>query len=216
MTWKRLVRSVACLGLLGACASPEPYDYTLFREHPPRSLLVLPPLDNTMEVDASYAYLSTVTRPLAEQGYYVFPAAVVDRMLRDNGLPTPAEMHGVSLARIDEVFGADAVLYIALQDWGTAYRVLDSSTEVTAEARLVDVKTGTEIWRGTHTATYSSSSGQSGLAGMLASAIAHQITSSISDPSMDVARDCNDVLFCNGHSGLLLGPYHEDYGKSDE
>lgn len=198
---------------LGACATPAPYDYTLFRAHQPRSVLVLPPLDNTMEVDAAYAYLSTVTQPLAEQGYYVFPVAVVDRMLRDNGLPGPGEMHLVPLQQLGQVFGCDAVLYITLTDWGTAYRVLDSATEVSAEARMVDVATGTEIWRGQHSAVLSSSSGQSDLFGMLASALVNQVMTSVSDPSRDVARDCNAGLFCNGHDGLLIGPYHEDFGK---
>ena len=131
-----------------ACTTPAPFDYTLFHEHQPRTVLVLPPLDNSMEVDAAYTYLSTVTRPLAERGYYVFPVAVVDRMLRDNGLPGPGEMHQVPLQRLGEVFGADAVLYITLDNWGTSYHVIDSSTEVTADARLVDVASGTEIWRG--------------------------------------------------------------------
>lgn len=205
---------VAAIAALVACQAPEPHDYTLFRAHQPRSLLVLPPLDNTPEVDAAYAYLSTITQPLAERGYYVFPVAVVDRMLRDNGLPGPGEMHAVPLARLGEVFGADAVLYVTLQDWGTTYRVLESATEVTAEARLVDVATGTEIWRGVHTAVYSSNSGnQNGLIGMLVGALVNQVMSSVVDPSQDVARQCNAGLFCNAHSGLLLGPYHEDYGK---
>lgn len=199
---------------LGACAAPTPYDYTLLRAHAPRSLLVLPPLDNTLEVEATYAYLSTVTQPLAERGYYVFPVAVVDRMLRDNGLSGPGEMHGAPIDRIREVFGADAVLYITLHDWGTAYRVLDSSTEVTAEAHLIDAATGTELWSGKHTAVLSSNSGnQNGLVGMLVGALVNQITTSISDPSLDVARQCNQGLFCNGHDGLLIGPYHEEYGQ---
>ncbi len=196
-----------------ACQAPQPYDYSLFREHPPRSLLVLPPLDNTMEVDATYAYLSTVTMPLAERGYYVFPVAVVDRILRDNGLPTPAEMHAVSLAKISEIFGADAVLYITLGDWGTSYQVIDSSTTVSADARLVDVRTGTEIWRGSNETVQSSNSGSGSLVDMLASALVNQVATSVSDPSRDVARECNDGLFCNEHSGLLYGPYSEDYGK---
>src|SRR5688572_32893350 len=152
--------SVLVLALaLSACASAEPYDYSLFHAHHPRSVLVLPPLDNAMEVDATYAYLSTVTEPLAERGYYVFPVAVVDRMLRDNGLSGPGEMHQAPLDRLREVFGADAVLYLTLKDWGTAYRVIDSATEVTVDAHLVDTATGTEIWAGEHTATYRSSSG---------------------------------------------------------
>lgn len=210
----RALRPLAlALALLGACKSAQPYDYTLFRAHPPRSILVLPPLDNTLEVDAAYAYLSTVTLPLAERGYYVFPVAVVARMLRDNGLPGPAEMQTIDLARVREIFGADAILYIALEDWGTAYRVLDSSTEVSAEARLVDVATGTEIWRGKHKAVRSSSAGQSGLAGMLVGALVNQLATSISDPSRDVAATCNAGLFCNARAGLLPGPYHPDHGK---
>jgi hypothetical protein len=195
----------------GACATPEPYDYSLYHQHMPRSVLVLPPLDNTLEVEATYAYLSTVTEPLAERGYYVFPVAVVDRMLRDNGLSGPAEMHGAPIDRLREVFGADAVLYVTLQDWGTSYRVLDSATEVSVEAHLVDLHTGTEIWSGSHTAVVSSSSGSGDVIGMLVGAVVNQIASSVSDPSLDVARDCNNVLFCNTHSGLLLGPHHPEY-----
>lgn len=198
---------------LVSCATVEPYDYTLFHAHQPRSVLVLPPLDNSMEVDATYAYLSTVTVPLAERGYYVFPVAVVDRMLRDNGLPGPGEMHQVPLTRLGEIFGADAVLYITLHDWGTAYRVLDSATEVTAEGSLVDVASGTEIWHGKHTAVYSSSSGANSISEMLVGAIVNQIMSSVVDRSLDVARECNAGLFCNDHDGLLLGPRHEDFGE---
>lgn len=200
--------------LLGACATPEPYDYTAFEAHMPRALLVLPPLDSTFEVDASYAYLSTVTRPLAERGYYVLPVAVVDRLLRDNGLSGPGEMHQAPLDRVREIFGADAVLYITLKDWGTAYRVIDSSTEVTVEAHLVDVDSGTEIWAGEHSAVMSSSSGQSSLIGMLVGAVVNQIATSVSDPSLDVARDCNQQLFWSDHHGLLLGPYHPEYGET--
>jgi hypothetical protein len=209
----RALLLAAAAAALAACESTPPFDYTLFHQHQPRSILVLPPLDNTPEVEAAYAYLSTVTRPLAERGYYVFPVAVVDRMLRDNGLPGPGEMHAVPLTRLGEVFGADAVLYITLSDWGTSYRVLDSATEVTASARLVDVASGVEIWHGQNSAVYSSSSGQSDILGMLIGAVVNQVMTSVSDPSLDVARDCNAGLFCREDHGLLYGPYNKEYGK---
>ncbi len=205
--------ALATCAALAACTTTEPYDYTLFHAHQPRSVLVLPPLDNTMEVDATYAYLSTVTKPLAERGYYVFPVAVVDRLLRDNGLPGPGEMHQAPLARLGEVFGADAVLYITLENWGTSYQVIDSSTVVTAEASLVDVASGTEIWHGKNSAAYSSSSGGGGVLDMMVGALVNQVMSSVSDPSLDVARDCNAGLFCNDHDGLLLGARNPDFGK---
>ncbi len=177
--------------------------------------LAVPQARAPTALEGGAAYLSTVTEPLAERGYYVFPVAVVDRMLRDNGLPGPGEMHQVPLTRLGEVFGADAVMYITLHDWGTAYRVIDSSTEVTAEASLVDVASGTEIWRAKHTAVYSSSQGSGDVLSMVVGALVNQVMSSVVDPSQDVARQCNQDLFCNDQNGLLLGPRHADFGAPE-
>ena len=59
---RRSLPSLSCLLLLFACATPEePYDYTNYLAHIPRSILVLPPLDETPEVNACYGWLSTVT-----------------------------------------------------------------------------------------------------------------------------------------------------------
>jgi len=214
--WRGGALLALLVGALSACSSIEPYDYTAFRANPPRSILVLPPLDDTMEVEPSYAYLSTVSHPLGELGYYVFPVAVVSKMMQDNGLPGPAEMHSVSLAKVDEIFGADAVLYMVLSNWGTSYQVIDSSTTVSVEARLVDVATGIELWGGSATGRISSSSGQSGLIGMLVGAVVNQIAATISDPSLEVARRANAGLFGDRHRGLLHGPYHELWGTGPE
>lgn len=70
---------VAALLVLGGCQTTTPYDYTNFRAHPPRSILILPPLNESTALEGTYGYLSTVTQPVAEHGYYVFPVEVVDR-----------------------------------------------------------------------------------------------------------------------------------------
>ena len=75
-----------------ATATVKPFDYSAYLAHMPRSILVLPPTNESTEVMAPYIYLSTVTRPLAEQGYYVFPVAVIDSMMKENGLSSPEEM----------------------------------------------------------------------------------------------------------------------------
>lgn len=197
------------LAALSACAAqPKVFDYTVFLEHTPRSILVLPPLDETPETDACYGYLSTVTYALAEQGYYVFPVALVDRMLRENGLPTAGEMHQAPLAKLREVFGADAVLYLTVDAWGTSFQVFDSVTSVGVSGRLVDLESGAELWHGQAAAAQGSSSGQSSLAGLLVSAIVNQVATSASDPSPQVARGVNERLFADADQGLLLGPYH--------
>lgn len=195
---------------LGACASTPP-DYGAYLTHMPRSVLVLPPLDESPELDADLAWLATVSRPLAERGYYVFPVALVQRILRDNGLPTAAEMHAVSRAKLREVFGADAALYVTIERWGTSYAVLDSTTEVLYHAHLVDLVSGAELWAGTGRARRGSGSGGGGWLGRLVNALVHQVASSVSDPTPDVARDANRALFDNPRGGLLLGPYHPGY-----
>ena len=76
-TLRPFILAAAAL-LAGACATPQPYDYTAFKEARPKSLLVLPPLNNSPDVNASYSFLSHVTLPLAESGYYVLPVTLVD------------------------------------------------------------------------------------------------------------------------------------------
>lgn len=196
--------------LLGACAS-APRDDGAYLEHMPTSILVLPPLDETPEVDAGPGFLATVTRPLAEQGYYVFPVAVVDRLLRENGLPDAHEMHQVPLDKLDEVFGADAVLYVTLTDWGTEYLVLSSVTSVGYRARLVDVATGTTLWQGSGLQAQSSSDGGGGIVGALIGAVISQVATSVSDPSPGVARNAHRVILRDGRRGLLLGEHHPGF-----
>ena len=198
------------IAALSGCTSVDTYDYGLFLESDPVSILVLPPLDHSPEAGASLGCLSTVTRPLAERGYYVFPVALVDRMMRDNGLPTPYEMHSVSLSKLNEVFGADAVLYLTVEDWGTSYRILSSVTTVQITGRLVDTRSGEVIWAGGGSARRGSSGGGH-LIGALVSAVVRQVATSISDPSRDVSRAASGSMIRSSHRGFLYGPYHPRY-----
>ena len=99
---------VAGLLLMTGCATRQPYDYTAFKESKPRSIVVLPPLNNTPEVQASYSVLSYATLPLAESGYYVMPVTLVAETFKENGMTQPADMHATPAAKLREIFGADA------------------------------------------------------------------------------------------------------------
>lgn len=200
--------------LAGACATPQPYDYTAFKEARPKSLLVLPPLNNSPDVNASYSFLSHVTLPLAESGYYVLPVTLVDEMFRENGVTDPGQMHEVPAAKLKEIFGADAVLYIKIGQYGTSYSVISSESRVSAEASLVDLATGGVLWQGS--ATASSAEGRSssgGLVGMLVQAIVSQIVETISDRSHPVAGVTSMRLLSAGRpGGLLFGPRSPRFG----
>jgi len=186
------------------CAT-KPYDYTNFRAHPPRSILVLPPINESTDTRATYGYLSTVTRPLAEMGYYVYPVAVVDQFMKENGLPTAGEMQQVPLNKLRDVFGADAVLYVTIKQYGSKYRVITSTTIVTAEGKLVDTQTGLTLWEGTANVEQSSSSGNA-IADLIVAAV-DQVINSSTDQAHDMSSQVNIQLFMTKDHGLLYGPY---------
>jgi hypothetical protein len=198
------------LGLLAAavvftgCVT-KPYDYTNFRAHPPRSILVLPPLNESTDTKGTYGYLSTVTRPLAEMGYYVYPVMVIDQFMKENGLPGAGEMHQVPLDKIKDIIGADAVLYLTLKQYGSKYKVVTSTTIVTAEGKLVDVKTGLTLWEGTANVQQSSSSGDI-IADLVVAAVDQAINSS-TDQAHDLSHMANIQMLTTKDHGLLYGPY---------
>lgn len=194
---------------VSGCAT-TPYDYTAFENSKPRSIVVIPPNNNSLEVNAPYIYLSTLSRPLAEKGYYVFPVSVIDYFLKENGLPTPAEMNGIPLDKIGEHIGADAVLYINIEDWGQKFRILSSVTRVRASLRLVDVKTGELLWESTAQAEKSSDDAGGGLTGALLNAIVTQVVAStIADQTPGLARQANNAAINNQTRGMLDGPYRQ-------
>ncbi len=212
----KILAMTLVIGILGGCATSKPYDYTAFKESRPRSILLLPPLNSTPDVRATYSMFSHMTSPLAEAGYYVFPVTLVDETFKENGLAQPAEMHAASPAKLREIFGADAALYVNVTEYGTSFQVFNSVTVVSADAKLVDLKTGTVLWA--KSATASSNEGQNqvggGLAGLLIAAIVKQVMANTLDQSHQIASTVSDRLLAAGtHQGILYGPRAPNFGK---
>jgi hypothetical protein len=200
------VKSLCILVLiLSGCATPKNYDK--FRAANPRSILVLPPKNHSTDVRGTYSFLATVTSPIAEKGFYVFPVALVDQMMKDNGLPSADEMHQASLRKIKEIINPDAVLYITLENYGSKFVVVQSQTTVTANASLVSTATGEVLWQGrVHKAVASSDSG-GGLGGLIVSAMVSQAINSSVDHAYQVSVVASQELFMTEGQGLLDGPY---------
>lgn len=203
---------LAMAAALCGCQTVKPYDYTNFRAHPPRSILILPPLNESTDVEGTYSYFSTVSRPVAELGYYVFPIEVVDQFLKENGMPTAGEMHQAPLNKVAEITGADAVLFLTLEQYGSHYKLINSTTSVKVRAKLVDTRSGMLIWEGRGEADQASSGSSNILANMIAAAILQAINSK-TDPAHNVSRMANTKLFMTKSAGLPFGPYSAQYKK---
>jgi len=204
------------LVMLSGCATTqiEPYNYTAFKEADPKSILVLPPTHTTPNVRATNSVFAQVTRPLAESGFYVLPVSLVAESLKANGVTQAAEAHDIPLNKLQEVFGADAVLYLNVTEYGTVYRVVASDTSVSVQARLVNGRTGDLMWAGTARASTAEQQNQQqgGLVGMLITAVVTQVISSIRDDSHPMAGLATQRLLTAGQPrGMLHGPRSPNY-----
>jgi len=145
----------------------------------------------------------------------VVPVAVMEETFRQNGLTTAGDIQQTPPAKLREIFGADAVLYSKITQYGTTYRVLDSATVVSTSAKLVDLKTGTVLWQGSASANSNEGNNASGggLIGMLVIAAVKQISNSLTDKSHDIAGITSyRLLHAGPPTGLLYGPRSPKYG----
>ncbi len=208
---------VTLLLLLTGCSSTQvTQDYTDYRQSHPKSILVLPPENHSPEITAGHSLLTQITYPLAEAGYYVFPVSVVEETFRQNGLTTPHDIRAASAAKMQEIFGADALLYLEIKEYGPQYQIISSETRVTAEAKLVDLKSGKTLWSGS--ATASSSEQDSGSVGtplgMLVSVVIKQIAHTLMDKGHEIAGiTANRLLSAQRSNGILYGPRSPHYGQ---
>ncbi|CNL09089.1 DUF799 domain-containing protein [Yersinia alsatica] len=202
--------------LLTGCAKPvQQQDYSAFKQSKPKSILVLLPQNQSPEVAASHGMLSQVTYPLAEAGYYVLPVAVVEETFKQNGMTNAGDIHAASPAKLHKIFGADAVLYITVVQYGTSYQVITSDTRVTANAKLVDLRTGKLLWSGSATASSNEGDNSSGgVISMLVQAAVTQISNTLTDRSHDIAGVTSTRMLTAGTpNGILYGPRSPNYGK---
>jgi hypothetical protein len=207
---------VGLLALLEACATPPAFDYTAFRQNRPASLLVLPPVNESPDIKATYGVLAQATLPLAEAGYYVLPVSLVDETFRQNGLTNPPDIHAVPANKLREIFGADAAVYIKVTSYGTSYSVLSSDTVVRVEGRIVDLRTGQLLWQGSASASSRESEGsnQGGLVGLLVKAVVSQVLNTATDASYKYAGMANQrLLGAPQKNGVLFGPRSPNYQK---
>jgi len=226
MNRKKLLQVIFLTAVIGiviffsGCFS-MPKDYPDFGQSRPRSILVMPPLNNSVDVSASAVFLAASTRPLAESGYYVIPVTLSHEMFRQNGIYTAADANAISSARLYEIFGADCALYITILRFGTVFQLVRSVVQAEASAKLVDLKTDQILWSGyvfieeNPSDSYTVDPSVGFLAQVLfivGSAVIDQIANNLSNASYDVGfRAAEALLDARYQSGLPYGPYHPKY-----
>ena len=213
-----LTLSIALLFLSGCATTPR---YTtkgeafpkMYNEQP-RSLLILPPMNQSTDAEAKDYYMTTIEMPFAAMGYYTFPVEMVGDIMKQEGVYDTELLYNMPLTKFQEYFGADAVLFTRITKWNVAYAVVASSLTVSIDAKIVSTKTSEELWKYTGTVVVDLSGGNnsnSGLAGLIVQVVATAISTAAAD-YVKYARVANGRLI----STLPYGPYHELYMKDQD
>jgi hypothetical protein len=204
----RLLTAAAALVLItSGCAAPRK-DYAKFIAANPRSILAIPVLNNSVNIDAPDYFLSTIPVPLAERGYYVFPVNLVKRLLEDDGLADAGLVHRADPSKLAALFGADALLYVTIQKWEAKWMLIATTVKVEFDYVLKDAKTGETLWKDHETMEYNSNANNnSGLIGAIVNAA---ITKAAPD-YMPLARQANEQALMYPGPGIPAGPYRPEY-----
>jgi len=200
---------VIILSVLSGCAHrAELNKQEKFLAAAPRSILIVPVVNNSVDITAADYLLSTITIPLAERGYYVFPVNMVKRLLEDDGLADSSLVHSAPASKLANLFGADAVLYITVQQWDAQYMVLSTRVTVALDYQIRDGRTDESLWSNKEKIVYMpDDGGGGGLGGLIAKAIVAAITKGLPN-YMPLARQANDkALLTYPGKGIPLGPY---------
>ena len=203
---KALFALLAAL-LVTGCATPVKSDLSAFHAAKPRSILVVPAVNKTLNVDAPNYLLTTLTVPLAEKGFYVFPVHTARTVLEQEGFYEGDAIHQQPPQALANLFGADAILYVTINRWDAQYALITTTVTVNFDYRLVS-KDGTELWKANKQMQYAPQSQNAGhpLATLLVAAVTAAMTRA--DPNyLPLAIMANEQVFNTDVTAIPAGPY---------
>lgn len=194
--------------ILAGCAAPVPKaDLSAFNAAKPKSILVVPAVNKSLDVDAPAYLLTTLSVPLAEKGYYVFPVHTAKTVLEQEGFYEGEQVQKQPPEMLAKLFGADAVLFVTINRWDAQYAVLSTTVTVDFDYRLM-ASDGTEIWKAHKQMQYSPQQQNSGspLGNLIAAAVSAAMERA--KPNyLPLARMANDQVFVAGPTAIPNGPY---------
>lgn len=209
--------AVVLLVSLGSCATPDipRKDYSKLRAANAQSILVVPAVNRSVDVDAPDYFLSTIVRPLAERGYYVFPVNMVKRVMEDDGLADADMVHAADPVVLASLFGADAVLYVSIERWDAKYAVFSTTVTVDFVYQLKSGHSGELLWATKQHIEYTpqnNNNSGSPLADLLVAVVNAAVTKAAPN-YIPLTQQANALALGSQYRGLPAGPFHPNHLK---
>lgn len=204
------MKRILCLSvvvLTGCVNAPVKKDLSAFVAAAPRSILVVPVINKSLDVDAPNYLLSTLSIPLAEKGFYVFPVNTAKFVLEQEGYYEGEQVHKQSPIDLAKLFGADAVLYVTINRWDAQYALITTTVTVEFDYRIV-WQDGTDIWQANQRMQYQPQNNNTGnaIANLVVAAVSAALTRAAPN-YLPLARQANHQAFAMGPNAIPNGPY---------
>ena len=183
-------------------------NYPKMYEEKPVSILIMPPINNTLHVEAKEYFYSSLAQPFCEKGYYVVSPFLAFDFLKEESAYDSELFLENNLSQFKTVFGVDAVLFTIITDWSKS--ALMGNVSVGIEYVLKSTVTNDVLFRrqGNVSVNTSISGGGGGLIGFAVDLAATAINTALTDKII-AARKCNTYVL----SDLPEGVYSTMYGK---
>lgn len=206
---------ISLITLLAGCATTPPVEkivaYRGFYEQRPLSILIMPPINRSTNVDAKEYFHSTLNVPISNAGFYVIPPFLSMEIMKNESAYDSELFLQSPLTKFGEVFGADLALFTIIHKWDKSG--LAAKVYVEVEYIFKSVKTDEIIYTRRGDVTYDASikTGVGGALGALAD-LAVSAINTAATKYVDIGRVCNAYTF----QDLPAGKYSPKYGTDGQ
>lgn len=118
---KRLILFAFACVLVSSCGMMNTVtretQYAKMYEEKPVTLLVMPPINNSTNVEAKDLLYTSISRPLVEAGYYVISPLLAMDVLKSESAYDSELFIEAPLTMFNNFFGADAVVFSVIDSW---------------------------------------------------------------------------------------------------
>ena len=118
---KRLILIAFACVLVSSCGMMNTVtretQYAKMYEEKPVTLLVMPPINNSTNVEAKDLLYTSISRPLVEAGYYVISPLLAMDILKSESAYDSELFIEAPLTMFNNFFGADAVVFSVIDSW---------------------------------------------------------------------------------------------------
>lgn len=211
----RIILALATIGtlFLTSCTTTAPitkaHAYEGIYSEKPVSILLMPPINRSTNVEAKEYFHTSLNVPIANAGYYVIPPFLSMEILKKESAYDAELFLEGPLAQFGEVFGADMALFTIIHKWDKSS--LAAKVYVDIEYIFKSTTTNEIVYTRRGEVTYNTAvnTGGSGLAGLVANVAASALNTAIAQ-YIHVARACNAHTFTDLPKGTYSPAYLQD------